>query len=411
MSDRLSFCMLTTFYPPYHFGGDAMYVYRLSNALARRGHRVTVAHNVDAYRILRRGEPNGSFPHESGVTVHPISSRFGPVSPLVTYLSGRPGLTGRSLDKIFGAARYDVVHFHNISLMGGPGVLAYGDGLKLYTMHEHWLVCPMHVLWKYDRRPCEKPSCFRCSLTFKRPPQLWRYTRLLEKAIQHVDVFLSPGRYAAERHHARGFGREIRHLPPFVPVDGASSAGASVPERPYFLFVGRLERIKGVGTLVEAFRRYDAADLVIVGDGNEGEALRRRAEGLPHVRFIGRVQPAELGPLYEHAIAVLLPTLGFEVFPFVSVEAFAHGTPAIVRDFGGLTEAIEDSGGGLSYRTEAQLVEAMESLRRDEALRTELGERGRRTCLERWSEEAHLEAYLSLIDQERTMRSPVSPDR
>ena len=35
-----SFCMVTTFYPPYHFGGDALYVYRLSNALARRGHHV-----------------------------------------------------------------------------------------------------------------------------------------------------------------------------------------------------------------------------------------------------------------------------------------------------------------------------------------------------------------------------------
>ena len=35
--ERLSFCMVTTFYPPYHFGGEAMYVYHLSNELARRG--------------------------------------------------------------------------------------------------------------------------------------------------------------------------------------------------------------------------------------------------------------------------------------------------------------------------------------------------------------------------------------
>ena len=49
--------MVTTFYPPYHFGGDAMYVYRLSNALARAGHHVTVVHNVDAYSSFGAASP------------------------------------------------------------------------------------------------------------------------------------------------------------------------------------------------------------------------------------------------------------------------------------------------------------------------------------------------------------------
>src|SRR5881296_1892398 len=158
--------MVTTFYPPYHFGGDAMYVYRLSDALARRGHQVTVAHSVDAYRVLR-GTPQDPLTHHPRVTVKPLRSRVRALSPLVTYLAGRPGLASRALDEIF-EQQFDVVHFHNISLMGGPGVLSYGSGIKLYTMHEHWLVCPMHVLWKYNRRPCERPACLRCSLTFAR---------------------------------------------------------------------------------------------------------------------------------------------------------------------------------------------------------------------------------------------------
>ena len=44
--------MVTTFYPPHHFGGDAMYVYRLSHELAERGHEVTVVHSADAFRAL-----------------------------------------------------------------------------------------------------------------------------------------------------------------------------------------------------------------------------------------------------------------------------------------------------------------------------------------------------------------------
>jgi glycosyltransferase involved in cell wall biosynthesis len=413
--DGFSFCMLTTFYPPYHFGGDAMYVYRLSNALARRGHRVTVIHNVEAYRALRRTEPEGAFTHEPGVTVKPLRSRAGPLSPLVTYLAGRPGLAAPALDEIFERERFDIVHFHNISLMGGPGVLSYGDGIKLYTMHEHWLVCPMHVLWKYNRRPCERPQCLRCTLTFRRPPQLWRYTGLLERQLDQVDIFLAPSRFTAEKHRERGFTRNVRHLPYFVPEPmppppDPSESPAS-PSRPYFLFVGRLERLKGLHTLIDVFQRYDAADLLVAGDGNFEVELRQQAAGTPHVRFLGRVHPSTLGGLYDGAIALLLPTVGYEVFAFVSLEALSRGLPVIVRDLGGQREAVEDSGAGFTYGTDAELLDAMERLRVDPTLRGVLGERGRRAFRELWSEEVHLERYLAMIDELSSTRSPVSAER
>ena len=75
----LSVCMVTTFFPPASFGGDAMHVYRLSNALARRGHRVTVLHSVDAYRLVAGGAPPaaGDFPVEPRVTVVPLRARAG----------------------------------------------------------------------------------------------------------------------------------------------------------------------------------------------------------------------------------------------------------------------------------------------------------------------------------------------
>ena len=48
----LRFCMVTTFYPPYNFGGDGIAIQRLSRALADRGHQVTVVHDLDAYDML-----------------------------------------------------------------------------------------------------------------------------------------------------------------------------------------------------------------------------------------------------------------------------------------------------------------------------------------------------------------------
>jgi glycosyltransferase involved in cell wall biosynthesis len=393
----LSFCMVTTFYPPYHFGGDAMYVYRLSNALAARGHRVTVVHNVDAYHALRHEDPGAAFSHVPGVTVRPLRSRVGVVAPLVTYLSGRPALMASSLEEIFSAERFDVVHFHNISLLGS-GVLAYGDAIKLYTMHEHWLVCPMHVLWKYDRKPCESAAWLRCTLSYRRPPQLWRYTGQLGRALDHVDAFLSPSRFAMAKHRERGFDREMRHLPYFIPAEAAEPTNEPSPhERPYFLFAGRLERIKGVDTLLDDVRAFHGADLLIAGDGDQGPELERRAADLPHVRFLGRVHPDELRVLYANAIALIVPSVGFEVFPFVTLEALAQGTPVIVRDLGGLPEAVADSGGGLVYRTGEELRRAMQTLQADRDLRDSLGRKGREGYVRLWSEEPHLERYFSTI--------------
>ena len=63
--------------------------------------------------------------------------------------------------------------------IGGPGCSRYGgDAVKLYMAHEHWLVCPTHVLWRHGRELCTGRECLRCTLRYQRPPQLWRYTGL-----------------------------------------------------------------------------------------------------------------------------------------------------------------------------------------------------------------------------------------
>ncbi len=401
MAERLSFCMVTTFYPPYHFGGDAMYAYRLANALARRGHEVTVVHSEDAYRALGGAEPGGSFPHEPGVTARPLRTVWPLGAATATYLTGRPAFYAGQLRRVFGGGRFDVVHFHNVSLAGGPGALRYGEGVKLYTTSEHWLVCPMHVLFRDNREPCVEPHCLRCTLAFHRPPQLWRYTGLLDEAVPNVDLFLSPSRFTLQAHRERGFAAPMRHLPYFLPEADAPAAEPASRERPYFLFVGRLERLKGVQVLLEAFRSYRGADLLVVGDGEYRTELERLATGLDHVSFLGRAHPSELPSLYAGAIATLVPSIGYEVFGIVLLESFAQRTPAIVHDLGALPEVVEEAGGGLVYRTRAELLDALELLATDTPRRDELGRSGHDAWRRLWTEEPHLDRYLATVEELR----------
>ena len=153
--------------------------------------------------------------------------------------------------------------------MGGPRILEYGQGIKLYTMHEYWLVCPTHVLFRFNRVACTQPHCLACSLTYKRPPQWWRYLGLLEAAVKHVNVFIAPSRFGKDIHHQLGLNVPIVHLPYFIPAPEAAlptfeRAASEAPQKPYFLFVGRLERLKGLQTLIPIFRNYHKAELLVV---------------------------------------------------------------------------------------------------------------------------------------------------
>ena len=176
MKSELRFCMLTTFYPPHNFGGDGIGVQRLARALARRGHHITVVHDVDAYNALHHGPEPESTSESDGITVARLRSGMGTLSPMLTQQGGWPVANRARIRRILDEGNFDVTMFHNVSLVGGPGLLREGRGVTLYEAHEHWLVCPTHVLWRHNREPCTARECLRCVLHFRRPPQLWRYT-------------------------------------------------------------------------------------------------------------------------------------------------------------------------------------------------------------------------------------------
>jgi glycosyltransferase involved in cell wall biosynthesis len=403
MSRPLKFLHLTTFYPPYSFGGDAMYLYRLCHALGNQGHHVDVVHCVDSYHLLHPEDPPVAFSEHPNVKRHELRSGLGFLSPLMTQQTGRPFLKGNQLREIFASHPYDVVHYHNTSLLG-PDVLRYepqgGRAVKMYTTHEHWLICPMHVLWKFNERACEKPECLQCVIKGHRPPQLWRYTGLLDDAARHVDQFVSPSRFTAKMHADRGFSQPVAHLPYFVDrVDGDWQDPAPRPqERPYFLFVGRLELIKGLQTLIDAWKRVPEYDLLVAGAGVYEKELRAMAAGNPRIQFLGPRPQRELGALYYHAQAAIVPSVTYETFGMINIEAFARKTPVISRDLGALPEVIDDSGGGFVYRTDAELLEAIHAIASSPERRNELGEKGYRAFLKWWTREAHMDLYFDFLN-------------
>ncbi len=396
----LRFAFLTTFYPPHNFGGDGIGIQRLARGLVGAGHQVTVIHDVDAYNALHQGAEPAGQPEPAGLEVVGLRSGAGTLSPILTQQLGRPVLTGSRIARLLAERDADVINFHNVSLIGGPGLFKYGTGLKLYMAHEHWLVCPSHVLWRYNRELCTGRECIKCQLSFKRPPQLWRQTGYLERELKHIDSFIAMSEFSRQKHKEFGFPREMEVLPYFLPETPATAAtgeGTSPHPRPYFLFVGRLEKIKGLDDVIPVFRGYPDADLLIAGDGEYAGSLQAAAEGMPNVRFLGRVPPEDLRRYYEHAVALIVPSVCFETFGIILIESFRQGTPVIARRIGPFPEIVETSGGGELFQTREELIGAMRRLQTDPGRRASLARAGLAAFAERWSERAVVPQYLAIV--------------
>lgn len=401
MSERPTrFCLVTTFYPPHNLGGDGIAVRRLAVALAERGHHVEVVHCTDAFDAVRTSDVPvaDTYDDHPAVVHHGLRSGVGALSPLLTQQTGRPVLKRRALQRILGGSAFDVVHFHNTSLIGLTA-LSYSAAKILYTMHDHSLVCPMHVLWRNNREPCATRTCTRCQLHGRRPPQLWRHSALRDRAVRHVNAFIAPSEFTRAKHRELGFEPDapIEHIPNFLP--DAPAPTVTTPRqhpRPYYLYVGRLERIKGPHVAVRAFQRFKDADLLIAGAGNETATLRESADGYPHIHFLGQLPSTQLESLMREAIAVIVPSVGYEVFPTTVLEANAQGTPVIGHRLGPLPEML-DGRGGSTYETDDELIAALVRLQSDPEYRAMLGARGRSEYLGKWTPERHLERYFALI--------------
>lgn len=399
---------MTTYFPPFNFGGDGVFVRRQADALVRRGHHVEVVHCIDSFEASGRQPATPDVTeHSPRYPVHSIRSGWGTLSPLATHLTGLPLFKWGRLRAILESGRFDVIHFHNVSLIGGPGILNIGNSLKLFTMHDHWLLCPSHVMFRNNRRVCTVRTCTSCQLMHRRPPQLWRHTGLLRRAAARVDAFLAQTRFTRDIHAS-----EFPELPWFVVPPACPPCGgdagvpltpASPSDRPYFLYVGRLERLKGPLTLLPLFARTaqgpPPADLVIAGAGSQADELSTRlALGDGHVHWMGELSHARLVELYRRAVAVIVPSQTYEVFPQVVMEAFAVSTPVLVRDIGPLPEIVSDSRGGLVYRTDEELRRIMLRLVLDRGYRDRLGKAGHRMTETAWSEESSISRYLEVID-------------
>lgn len=115
------------------------------------------------------------------------------------------------------------------------------------------------------------------------------------------------------------------------------------------LFAGRLEELKGLRTVMEAWRLLgDAAPaLLVAGEGPLGDWAR--AQNLPNVQFLGQLPRAELHARMAESRAVVAASLCYESFALVPAEAHALGTPVLASGLGNVGASVQPGFDGLCF--------------------------------------------------------------
>jgi glycosyltransferase involved in cell wall biosynthesis len=135
----------------------------------------------------------------------------------------------------------------------------------------------------------------------------------------------------------------ITALAPEPPMEAHPPAAG---EEPRFLFVGRLIERKGIDVLLDAFRRVERGELLIVGDGPQRETVESAAARDPRIRLLGHRDGDALANAYREAHFLMVPSL-YEPWGLVVHEGLAYGLPVITTDqVGAADDLIESSVNG-----------------------------------------------------------------
>ena len=259
---------------------------------------------------------------------------------------------------------------------------------------------------RVDGRVVSRPTGSEWVFKLLRAPLLALAGRLSGRLADHV---IACSRYT-EREIVADYGiapEDVTVVANGIKLPQESRPG-TVVERPEVegevvaLFAGRLRTRKAVAVLLEAMARPEArgVGLIVVGDGEQGAALRQQAARLGlgrRVLFAGMKPRAEVAALYPLADIFVLPST-YEGFPVAILEAMAAGLPVVATSVAGVPEAIDPGVSGLLVAAEdaAGLARALAELAADPERRKAMGAAARRAVAERFAIGPIGEAYLAV---------------
>jgi glycosyltransferase involved in cell wall biosynthesis len=321
----------------------------------------------------------------------------------------------RAIRDLITSHRPDVAHLHNIyhqlSLSIVDELSAAGVPTVL-TLHDYKPVCPSYVLYteKSPCRRCVKGSvvnsavhrCVKGSLPASATAAIEAGVARARGTYRQIDRFIAPSQFMANVMTEGGFdSKSLRVIPNFLQAE-PTLPGTEASLRNGFLFVGRLEEVKGIRLLLESWRLGPPdVQLRILGTGPLQGLVEKEAEASPNISYLGFQPEARVRSELDSALALLVPSLWEENCPMAILEARERNCAVIGADRGGIPELIEDGVDGLLFEAgdAGALSNAVLHLAADPSQATAMGTRGAQTAGRLLSAGRHYESLIEVYEE------------
>lgn len=273
--------------------------------------------------------------------------------------------TYREVKAMIKKEQIDIVHVHNTLNLISPSVYYAAFSCKVAVVqiiHNFRLLCPGATFYR-DGHVCEE--CLEKGLMCAVKHSCYRGSKIQTLAcVISTTIHRMIGTYKKLNYIClTEFNKEkllhlkqIKESKVFVKPNSVASVGKVVLRKMRdnkFVYVGRLEEIKGVDVLLKAWKHLgaDAPELYMCGKGPLEAWCRSYIEEhhLDKVHLMGFVPNEQVKQLIGESKALILPTRVYEGFPMTIAESYACGTPVIGSDLGNTGSLIEEGVSGWKF--------------------------------------------------------------
>lgn len=328
----------------YRRGGDCIYTMDLERMLKKHGHEVAMF--TMQYLENEKSEWSDYWPSNMN-KLKAFTRPFGDKEVKTKF--------GRLLDDF----KPDVVHLNNVHTQLSPVIarMAHERGIRVvWTLHDTKLVCPCYTCTRegkwctecfMDKRSVVRHRCMPGGL----PGAVIGYCEILkwdkDRLQEYTDLFLPPSQFMMDTCVAGGYSPEkFRVLCNFIDMEKCKNPNFQKGD--YYVYLGRVNEVKGVRTLCKAASQLDKK-LIVVGGGELLSELQDTYKGYSQIEFKGQMQWDEFRPILEGARFMVLPAEWSENNPLAVIESQSLGTPVLGARIGGIPELIEEGVSGMTF--------------------------------------------------------------